>query len=196
MSTQSSIHPANRYNRHILIRIFPVLLLAVLLISSFPDRADAQDRWFGPDKILHFVGSFVVTSAGYIVAYNAWDWEYEKALRFGIGLGVGASLAKEIYDELTGRSYFSGKDLVWDGLGIGAGVLFVDALYQHQGGRGGHEADVIGISLRLQAATTWQPVRWQAPVRLPKSVDTGLEVPTFGLPSGDILYYRNRKGGD
>ena len=173
-----------------------MLVAALILVPALPRKAGAQDRWFGPDKILHFVGSFMVTSAGYIVAYNAWDWEYEKALRFGIGMGIGASLAKEIFDELTGRSYFSGKDLVWDGLGIGAGVLFIDTLYQHEPSRGPQEGIAIGISLRMRAATAWRPLQWQPPVLPPKSVDMGGEEPTFGLPSGDILYYRNRKGGD
>ncbi len=139
MNTRSSTYPANGSEPRGAHSEggFPVLsglLLTGLLLIALPSGARAQDDWFGPDKILHFIGGFVCTGAGYVVARDAWDWEHDRAVSFGVGVGVTCSIAKELYDAFVKRTYFSGKDLVWDGLGIGLGVIVVNAMEESDSG--------------------------------------------------------------
>ena len=127
MSTRNCISPVNGFKRRFVHFVLVLLLCAVGSLVT-PQNTRAQDSWFGPDKILHFFGGFMVTSVSYVVAYNVTDWDHWKSLEFGVGMGVAASVGKELYDVLSGRGHASGKDLVWDGIGIGVGVIFIDAL--------------------------------------------------------------------
>ena len=103
-----------------------VLLITVAILLIAPRSVHAQDDWFGPDKLLHFLGGLFVTSVGYTFAATALDWDHERARAFGVGAGVVASIGKEAWDGLSGRGDPSGKDLFWDGIGIGLGVVLVN----------------------------------------------------------------------
>jgi len=164
-------------------------MLSAFCLLSAPRPARAQDSWFGPDKILHFFGSFMVTSVSYVVAYNVTDWDHWKSLEFGVGMGVVASVGKELYDSLSGRGEASGWDLVWDGLGIGAGVLFINALADPppRGSRKGQTVDGTVFSLRVLSLTPSRSLFRTPEFRLSKPVDTLYRVPTLGLPPGGIL---------
>lgn len=109
-------------------------LLPGLLIAgcALPSKARAQDDWLGADKIMHFVANIAITTVSYTVAVNAWEMEQDEALAFGVGISSAVSLAKEIYDLHT-DGLFSGKDLVWDALGMGTAVLLVKALDERTG---------------------------------------------------------------
>ncbi|MFC1539963.1 hypothetical protein ACFL41_00570 [Gemmatimonadota bacterium] len=164
-------------------------MLSLICLLAIPRPARAQDSWFGPDKILHFLGGFMVTSFSYMVAHQSFDWDHEKSLQFGVGMGVAASVGKELYDLLSGEGYASGKDLVWDGLGIGLGVILVNTLADSDGGvRPATGAGLQGrYSLRQLSLTPGQPLFRMPEFRLPKPVDTRYIVPTFGLPPGGKL---------
>lgn len=107
-------------------RAAAILLLAALVLGTHVRPVAAQDEWFGPDKVLHFIGGFLVTSVTYTIARNALDWEHEDARLAGFTAGIAASIAKEVYDGLSWRGTASGKDLVWDGLGIGFGMVLLN----------------------------------------------------------------------
>jgi uncharacterized protein YfiM (DUF2279 family) len=120
---------ANGYRpvRPTTVRLRSAPLVFLLLLNLLPARpVRAQDAWFGPDKLLHFLGGFFVTTAGYTFAATALDWEHDRARAFGVGAGVAASIGKEVWDGLSGRGDPSGKDLFWDGIGIGLGVVVVN----------------------------------------------------------------------
>ncbi len=84
-----------------------------------PRPQEATDRWFGADKIRHFGASAAIQIMAFGVLRSA-----------GAAQGpahVGASLVttavgigKELHDRRVGR-VVSGKDLVWDGIGLLAG---------------------------------------------------------------------------
>lgn len=204
MSTRNCIYPANGSKRRIAcdpvrtgpfspstrtLPILPIFLLCAAISLAIPQNVQAQDSWFGPDKILHFFGGFMVTSVSYVVAYHVTDWDHWKSLEFGVGMGVAASVGKELYDVLSGRGHASGKDLVWDGLGIGIGVLFIDALVDppDRPKGGGQTGDGRYLSLRLLSLTFGKSVFTPPEFRISKPFDTMHRVPTFGLPSGGIL---------
>ncbi len=95
---------------------------------SIQGKVGAQDDWFGADKFLHFIGSFLATSVSYTIASSAWDLDHDKARMVGAATGVALSIGKEIYDAVSGGGYASGKDLFWDGIGIGMGMVMINQM--------------------------------------------------------------------
>ncbi|MFO7769200.1 MAG: VanZ family protein [bacterium] len=98
-------------------------VLAGVLLGTLPPSARAQDRWFAPDKAAHFVTSFFLTTAVYTLARDR--MEKEHAIQTAVGVTAGLGIAKEVHDALSSEGTFSGKDLVWDALGIGLGVVII-----------------------------------------------------------------------
>jgi putative lipoprotein len=100
------------------------LALSVSLLAPTALSAQARhqsDSWWGADKVKHFLMSaFIesVTFSGFQAAganrNAAFSGAFAAAAAFGIG--------KEFSDRRT-KGLFSYRDLVWDGLGTGAGFL-------------------------------------------------------------------------
>ncbi|MFC1545058.1 hypothetical protein ACFL44_00015 [Gemmatimonadota bacterium] len=173
-----------------------ILLLCAGSSLAVPQPVGAQDSWFGPDKILHFFGGFMVTSVSYVVAYNVTDWDHWKSLEFGVGMGVAASVGKELYDIISGEGHASGKDLVWDGIGIGMGVLFINTLADPPPRGGGFMGDGTYITLSMLSRTAGRPPCTPPVFRVSNPVDTNGRVSTFGLPPGGILKPDTTPEGD
>src|SRR5690606_12009735 len=79
-----------------------------------------EDRWFAQDKLLHFTASF----GGFNLAYGALRTAQlgrEPAMVGAAAVAGAAGLWKEWRDRRSGGP-FSARDLVWDGLGILAGL--------------------------------------------------------------------------
>lgn len=88
--------------------------------SGLSARAAQPDHWLAEDKLRHFVASF----GGFNLAFGALrtgGLERAPALVGATALVGAAGLWKEWRDRRAGGP-FSVKDLVWDGLGILAGV--------------------------------------------------------------------------
>jgi putative lipoprotein len=88
------------------------------------------DPWFGPDKALHFAGSFALASGGYALGVATTNERWVGvAMGGGIGFGVGA--LKEGLDA-TGLGDPSWRDYAWDCagtlLGLGVSLAFDAAL--------------------------------------------------------------------
>jgi len=80
-----------------------------------------EDRWFAQDKLLHFTASF----GGFNLAYGALRTAQlgrEPAMVGAAAIAGAAGLWKEWRDRRRGGP-FSARDLVWDGLGIVAGLV-------------------------------------------------------------------------
>ena len=105
-----------------------VVALPILAVSTRP--ATAQDRWFSADKLLHFIGALAVTTLSYSLAYDGFGWDRDESRTFAIATATSLSVGKEIYDIFT-TGQPSAKDLFWDGLGIGVGLLLIE----QRGGR-------------------------------------------------------------
>jgi len=197
-SNGSRISGLNRTRSSSVVMPRTILLLCLICLLAVPRPARAQDSWFGPDKILHFFGAFMVTSVSYVVAYNVTDWDHWEAVTFGVSMGVIASVGKEFYDSVSGRGEASGWDLVWDGIGIGMGVLFIDALADppSRGPSTGQTGDGRVLSLRLLSLTPSRSLFRIPEFRPSKPVDTLYGVPTLGLPPGAILRPERTPEGD
>ena len=116
------------------------LLLTVLLLSPAEDAAvpglgggwkveggrwevlQARDRWFGEDKLKHLFTSTAVVGFGHATARTVVSSE-EAVIPAVLG-GVAAGLWKEWYDRRRGRP-FSGRDLLYDAVGVALGAALV-----------------------------------------------------------------------
>ena len=92
-------------------------LLLVLALAGPPDR------WFGVDKLKHFVVSALAQS----VAFGALQYAgagHRTAVAGSLAAGAALGVGREVHGRrTTGR--FSTRDLVWDGAGLAASTLLV-----------------------------------------------------------------------
>ena len=97
------------------------LLVAAVLSAGVSARAQSVDDWLGADKALHFTLSAALAGTGYGGAALLTE---RTSVRLAVGAGFALSLgiAKEVYDA-TGAGDPSWRDLTWDVLGTGVGVL-------------------------------------------------------------------------
>ena len=139
---RNCIRPVNRSKR----RLAFISLVLVSMIS-IQGKAGAQDDWFGADKFLHFIGSFLATSVSYTIAASAWDLDHDKARMVGAVTGIALSIGKEVYDAVSGEGYASGKDLFWDGIGLGMGMVMVNQMKPDPSTDSGAGMSLTGMSL-------------------------------------------------
>lgn len=89
--------------------------------SAAVDTVSTADRWFAEDKLQHFFLSFAATSMAYGAARTV-GMEGAPAQIAAVAVAGAAGIWKEWRDHRVGGP-FSAKDLAWDALGIGAGVV-------------------------------------------------------------------------
>jgi putative lipoprotein len=98
------------------------MCLAVNLL--FPQTAVVRDSWFGIDKIKHFFMSAFIESVTYS-ALQAARVNHRSAMAGAIGVTAAFGVGREIHDYRNPNNHFSVKDLTWDALGAGAGVVLL-----------------------------------------------------------------------
>ena len=77
-----------------------------------------EDKWFGKDKVFHFVGSILMVGMGSWAHSRCHHHGFEQDLRFGMGLAFSLGMVKELLDERQDTNRFSWKDMVANVLGI------------------------------------------------------------------------------
>jgi putative lipoprotein len=97
-----------------------VLYSLLSLVAPRVARADT-DRWLARDKAQHFAATAGIALGGYGGAALL-DAETRWRVAIGLGAGMAAGLAKEAWD-LSGRGDASWRDVAWDAIGSGVGVL-------------------------------------------------------------------------
>src|ERR1700674_4028698 len=83
-----------------------------------------EDSWFGIDKIKHFFMSAFIESVSYS-ALQAANVNHRSALAGAIGITAAFGVGREIHDSLNPNNIFSVKDLSWDAIGAGAGLVLL-----------------------------------------------------------------------
>ena len=97
-------------------------LVFTLLFGGGPEHP-AGDRWFGSDKLQHFLVSAFVQSVSFATLEVA--GAHRRTALAGATAGTfGIGLAKEWHDRRQGGP-FSGRDLTWDAAGIGAATVML-----------------------------------------------------------------------
>ncbi len=84
--------------------------------------SQVQQFTFAQDKQLHMGGCFVISSTTSAIVYKR-TGNKKRALLTGLAVGIGAGLAKEIYDIKYGNP--SVDDLLADIIGSAAGVAII-----------------------------------------------------------------------
>ena len=83
----------------------------------------SDDPWFGKDKIDHFLASAFLACMSYTFLRDELDFNKKPALAMGFGCSVSFGVAKELRDKWSKKGVASIKDLVWDLIGAGIGIL-------------------------------------------------------------------------
>jgi putative lipoprotein len=101
------------------------LLSACLAVNLvYAQAAVVRDSWFGIDKIKHFFMSAFIESVSYS-ALQAARVDHRSALAGAIGVTAAFGVGREIHDSRNPNNHFSVRDLSWDALGAGAGVVLL-----------------------------------------------------------------------
>jgi len=97
-------------------------------ISIVPELSvpSPQDSWFGKDKAMHCISSFLLVggTSYYLKTRQDYSPDYSRqaAVSFTISLGLG----KEVRDLFSRRGQFSLKDMAADGAGIVLALFLVE----------------------------------------------------------------------
>lgn len=94
---------------------------ALLFSLVFGGQDAPRDRWFGADKVKHFLTSAFVQGATYATLQAA-GAEHGPALAGASAVTLSVGVGKEWLDRRRGGA-FSGRDLAWDAAGAGAVTL-------------------------------------------------------------------------
>lgn len=81
------------------------------------------DRWFGVDKVKHFVASAFAQSAAYSALQYA-GVGHRPAVAGSLAFGGAAGIARELHDRRR-KGQFSYRDLAWDAAGLAAATALV-----------------------------------------------------------------------
>ena len=99
--------------------VFVVCFLFSVLYS-LPARA--EDPWWAEDKGMHLAVSGALGAGVYTTLWLAGDDPRPLRLVLSASLALLPGLAKEIYDSGQQGNFFSGKDMLWNTVGVAAGV--------------------------------------------------------------------------
>lgn len=88
------------------------------LVFTFTPQLIAGDRWFGSDKIQHFVSSAFVQGVGY-ASLRSTGISHAASLAGATAVTAAVGVGKELLDRNV-KGDFSAKDLAWDAAGAGA----------------------------------------------------------------------------
>lgn len=83
-----------------------------------------EDHWFAMDKFLHVAASASITGLSYHVYHCQYNNPRDRSIHFSLSLAGASGIGKELYDSKVRKTYWSWKDIVADGVGIGLGYLF------------------------------------------------------------------------
>lgn len=108
------------HGRQCIVGIALVLCLLCGATTAQAQAGGSGDSWWGADKALHFSFSAAISVGGYALAVPIWDEPLPRAV-FAASLGLGAGVAKELYD-LAGYGDPSYRDLAWDVIGVAFGT--------------------------------------------------------------------------
>lgn len=99
-----------------------ILMLACVCYALNAEGIFTDDSFFTRDKIDHFFTGMMIGTSSYLAADFLTD-NQSQAMIFSVSVTGVFSLGKEIYDGVSGTGEVSYKDLIYDFLGLGTGIL-------------------------------------------------------------------------
>ena len=88
-------------------------------------KVQNPDKWFAQDKAKHFLAGTFSTIFIHEVSNDVYNMKKSEAAAYAVSISAIISVSKEIFDARSPENHFCKKDLVWDGLGILAGLMIV-----------------------------------------------------------------------
>lgn len=85
-----------------------------------------NDSWFGRDKGLHLVTSFIATTLITNINKKSFNMNSSESKNTGVGIVFSLGITKEIFDSRQKNNIFSWKDLVANVTGILLGVAILE----------------------------------------------------------------------
>jgi uncharacterized protein YfiM (DUF2279 family) len=101
------------------------LIFLVLSLISPVVASDTADHWFGRDKALHLLGSATLTAW---TASLSEDCHNRDSQLIAVSVAFSLGCAKETSDKYLKKTYWSWKDLTYDCLGIGLGLVVANQM--------------------------------------------------------------------
>ena len=86
----------------------------------------AADKWLGPDKFKHFLAGAFSTIFVYETCTDVRGMDHKEARVISISISSAISVGKEVLDARSPENHFCKKDLLFDILGIAAGLILVN----------------------------------------------------------------------
>jgi len=91
--------------------------------KSHRTEKKVKDKWLGWDKAGHLLISAFLAGSSYSIYYKSFDNDKKSSIYFASVFTLSLGAGKEISDMKKPKDRFSYKDLVFDVLGISAGIL-------------------------------------------------------------------------
>ena len=96
---------------------------SVLKRSVTNETEAKKDKWLGWDKFGHFFISGFLAGGSYSVYHDNFNNDRQSSIYFSSLLTLSLGVGKEVADMKKPKNIFSFKDLIFDILGISAGLL-------------------------------------------------------------------------
>jgi len=93
--------------------------------SGLAPKQSPDDNWLGKDKFDHAIMSAGMVAAQFYFLHQELEVNTARSRQIAAGSVLAIGLAKEIYDQASGRGTPSWKDLLADVVGIGVAVILV-----------------------------------------------------------------------
>jgi len=93
--------------------------------SSRPGLKKPPDDWLGKDKFDHAMTSAGLVAAQFYFLHQEFDLNIAKSRQIAAASALTIGIAKEIYDQTSGRGTPSWKDLLADVVGVGVAVILI-----------------------------------------------------------------------
>jgi len=82
-----------------------------------------EDKWLGWDKAGHFLISGFLAGSSYSIYHQSFNNDNESSIYFASIFSLSIGVGKEISDMRKPKDKFSYKDIIFDVLGISAGLF-------------------------------------------------------------------------
>jgi putative lipoprotein len=103
-----------------------IIIVFILIILCFPLLA--ENTWLGRDKVAHFVGSAFITYWNFGVCNDWMKIDKDQSILFSLSFTLFLGAGKEWSDQKLSSSGWSWQDLVYDALGVSAGLVLINNL--------------------------------------------------------------------
>jgi len=126
---------SNQIKKPLLIFILFFIFISVLANKTNANNTSDSDsiciennlkkssRWWGKDKLQHFLLSGVIAGFSYKICKDAFNKDKDTSLKFSFNFTLSLGIGKEIYDQTKPEKNFCIKDIVFDILGAGFGIF-------------------------------------------------------------------------